>query len=68
MGNAEDGQKYAQRAQNFVNVWNSETTVPDDDNDIVGFMQVCFCLFDLVSALLSELLQATILKRHVQLH
>jgi putative alpha-1,2-mannosidase len=49
MGNAEDGQKYAARAGNFANVWNPDTTVPDDDTGIVGFMQVRLHIADVIN-------------------
>ncbi|KAI0081607.1 glycoside hydrolase family 92 protein [Panus rudis PR-1116 ss-1] len=41
LGKKSDGTKYAQRAGNFVNVWNPNTTVPGRD-DIVGMMQPRF--------------------------
>ncbi|GJE96620.1 glycoside hydrolase family 92 protein [Phanerochaete sordida] len=41
MGNAADGTKYAQRAQNFVNTWNPNITVPGR-TDIKGMMQPRF--------------------------
>ncbi|OBZ76244.1 hypothetical protein A0H81_02953 [Grifola frondosa] len=37
LGNTADGAKYAQRAGNFANVWNPNTTVPG--SNIVGMMQ-----------------------------
>ncbi|EKM57353.1 glycoside hydrolase family 92 protein [Phanerochaete carnosa HHB-10118-sp] len=41
MGNTADGAKYAQRAQNFVNNWNPNVTVPGRE-DIKGMMQPRF--------------------------
>ncbi|KAH9919561.1 glycoside hydrolase family 92 protein [Fomitopsis serialis] len=41
MGNTADADKYAERAGNFVNVWNPNVTVPGRD-DIVGMMQPRF--------------------------
>ncbi|KZT08230.1 glycoside hydrolase family 92 protein [Laetiporus sulphureus 93-53] len=41
MGNTADGQKYAERAANYINVWNPNTTVPGRP-DIVGMMQPRF--------------------------
>ncbi|KAH9835013.1 glycoside hydrolase family 92 protein [Rhodofomes roseus] len=41
IGNTADASKYAQRAGNFVNVWNPNVTVPGRD-DIVGMMQPRF--------------------------
>ncbi|OCH84461.1 glycoside hydrolase family 92 protein [Obba rivulosa] len=41
MGKKSDGDKYAQRAGNFINVWNPNTTVPGRP-DIVGMMQPRF--------------------------
>ena len=39
LNNTADGRKYAQRAGNFVNVWNPDVVAPDDDQ-VVGMMQV----------------------------
>ncbi|KAL4242836.1 Peptide-N(4)-(N-acetyl-beta-glucosaminyl)asparagine amidase [Abortiporus biennis] len=41
LGNTSDGAKYAQRAGNFINVWNPRTTVPGNET-IVGMMQPRF--------------------------
>ena len=37
--------QYAQRAENFNNVWNPNTTFPGRE-DIAGFMQVIMIFFD----------------------
>ncbi|PIL28602.1 hypothetical protein GSI_08644 [Ganoderma sinense ZZ0214-1] len=41
LGKTADGKKYAQRSQNFQNVWNENVTFPGQ-TDIVGFMQPRF--------------------------
>ncbi|KAF9461880.1 glycoside hydrolase family 92 protein [Collybia nuda] len=41
MGKADDGRKYSQRAGNFANVWNPNTTVPGAP-DVLGMVQPRF--------------------------
>ncbi|KAI0703899.1 glycoside hydrolase family 92 protein [Cerioporus squamosus] len=41
LGKTNDGRKYAQRSENFNNVWNANTTFPGR-KDIAGFMQPRF--------------------------
>ena len=39
MNKTEDGEKYAKRAGNFINVWNPDVVAPDNA-DVVGMVQV----------------------------
>ncbi|KAL1948229.1 hypothetical protein VTO73DRAFT_12304 [Trametes versicolor] len=41
LGKSADGKKYAQRSENFANVWNPNVTFPGE-TDIAGFMQPRF--------------------------
>ncbi|KAJ2924654.1 hypothetical protein H1R20_g12427, partial [Candolleomyces eurysporus] len=39
LGNSEDAEKYMKRAQNFLNVWNPDVTVPGGPDFVKGMMQ-----------------------------